>query len=165
MFLKSACAGLWQCHTSLKWVHAILCKFHLLICCPLCSVSCSLPHFKRLFGKFLVSRGSTDMFWKFRFKEASLFKDGISGENWIDLCQIDRKLEGDAESLCLRKAVWVTDSLTSNPEHSFLRLAFPSVCPFIYTVTKTFERSCLCCNVQNRPFQNLRFAQVGAHAN
>lgn len=45
------------------------------------------------------------MFRKFRFKEASLIKDGISGENQIDLCQIDRKLEDDVESLCLRKAV------------------------------------------------------------
>lgn len=58
-----------------------------------------------MIGKFLVSCGNIDMFRKFRFKEASLIKDGISGENQIDLCQIDRKLEDDVESLCLRKAV------------------------------------------------------------
>lgn len=69
------------------------------------------------------------MFFKFTFKEASLFKYGISGENQRDLYQIDRKLEADVEGLYLRQPVWIRDSITLNLEHSFLRLAFPSVYP------------------------------------
>lgn len=45
------------------------------------------------------------MFFKFTFKEASLFKYGISGENPRDLYQIDRKLEADVEGLYLRQPV------------------------------------------------------------